>query len=109
MALLEFTSGAPSGGRSSFVGPGREFMSSVSQLLAKPSVQIRRGWVDIHWDQGIVERFNRKLTERLLGHQYAQEMRLPSGERSTEWVKQLPCVIAALNGEVTRLTGKKAL
>ena len=34
-------------------------------------------------------------------------MRLPSGERSTEWVKRLPSVVAALNGEVTRLTGKK--
>ena len=89
------------------VDPGREFMGSVSQLLAKHSVQVRRGRVDIHRDQGIVERFNRTLAERLFGHQYAQEMRLPSGERSTEWVKRLPSVIAALNGEVTRLTDKK--
>ena len=29
------------------------------------------------------------------------------GERSREWVKRLPAVIAALNGEVTRLTGKR--
>ena len=34
-------------------------------------------------------------------------MRLPSGERSTEWLKRLPSVVAALNREVTRLTGKK--
>ena len=34
-------------------------------------------------------------------------MRLQSGERSTEWVKRLPSVVAVLNGEVTRLTGKK--
>ena len=34
-------------------------------------------------------------------------MRLPSGERSTEWVKRLPSVVAALNGEVTQLTDKK--
>ena len=89
------------------VDPGREFMGSVSQLLAKHSVQVRRGRVDIHRDQGIVERFNRTLAERLFGHQYAQEMRLPSDERSTEWAKQLPSVVAALNEEVTRLTGKK--
>ena len=78
-------------------------MGSVSQLLAKHSVQVRRGRVDIHRDQGIVE----TLAERLFGHQYAQEVRLPSGERSTEWAKQLPSVVAALNEEVTRLTGKK--
>ena len=82
-------------------------MGSVSQLLAKHYVQIRRGRVDIHRDQGIVERFNRTLAERLIGHQYAQEMRLPSSERSTEWAKRLSSVVAALNEEVTRLTGKK--
>ena len=76
------------------------------QLLAKHGVSVRRGRVDIHRDQGIVERFNRTLAERLFGHQYAQEMRLPSGQRSTEWVARLPAVVAALNGEVTRLTGK---
>ena len=89
------------------VDPGREFMGAVNQLLAKHNVSIRRGRVDIHRDQGIVERFNRTLAERLFGHQYAQEMRLPEGERSTEWVARLPAVIAALNSEETRLTGRK--
>ena len=89
------------------VDPGREFMGSVSQLLTKHSVQVRGCRVDIHRDQGIVERWNRTLAELLFGHQYAQEMRLPSGQRSTEWVARLPGVVAALNGEVTRLTGKK--
>ena len=82
-------------------------MGSVSQLLGKHSVQVRRGWVDIQGDQGIVERFNRTLAECLFGHQCAQEIELPSGERSTEWMKRLPSVVAALNGEVTRLTDKK--
>ena len=89
------------------VDPGREFMGAVNQLLAKHNVEVRRGRVDIHRDQGIVERFNRTLAERLFGHQYAQEMRLSEGQRSTEWVARLPAVIAALNGEVTRLTGKR--
>ena len=86
------------------VDPGREFMGAVNQLLAKHGVSVRCGRVDIHRDQGIVERFNRTLAERLFGHQYAQEMRLPSGQRSTEWVARLPAVVAALNGEVARLT-----
>ena len=88
------------------VDPGREFMGAVSQLLAKHRVSVRRGRVDIHRDQGVVERWNRTLAERLFGHQYAQEMRLP-GDRSTEWVARLPAVVSALNNEVTRLTGKK--
>ena len=54
-----------------------------------------------------MERFNRTLAERLFGHQYAQEMQLPEGARSTELVKRMPAVVAALNGEDTRLTGKK--
>ena len=90
------------------VDPGREFMGAVSQLLAKHSVQVRHGRVDIHRDQGVVERWDRTLAEHLFGHQYAQEMRLPLGQRSTEWVARLPGFVAALNGEVTRLIGKKA-
>jgi len=70
---------------------------------------VRRGRVDIHRDQAIVERFNRTLAERLFGHQYAVEMRLPEGQRSTVWVKRLPEVVSALNNEETRLTGKKPL
>ena len=89
------------------VDPGREFMGAVSQLLAKHGVQVRRGRVDVHRDQGIVERFNRTLADRLFGHQYAQEMRLPAGVQSSEWVARLPAVVAALNREVTRLTGKR--
>ena len=89
------------------VDPGREFMGAAGQLLAKHGVSVRRGRVDIHRDQGVVERFNRTLAERLFGHQQAQELLMNPGERSREWVKRLPAVIAALNGEVTRLTGKR--
>jgi len=92
------------------VDPGREFMGAVNQLLAKHNVSVRRGRVDTHRDQGIVERFNRTLAERLFGAQYAQELLLVahgSSERSSEWVRTLPDVVAALNDEVTRLTGKK--
>ena len=45
------------------------------------------------------------LAECLFGHQYAAEMLLPEGKRSTEWVKRLPDVVNALNNEVTSLIG----
>ena len=85
-------------------------MGAVNQLLAEHNVQVRRGRVNLHRDQGIVGRFNRTLAERLFGHQYAQGMLLAvrgSSERSAEWVARLPAVVTALNNEVTRLTGKK--
>ena len=94
------------------VDPGREFMGAVTKEMENHKTHIRRGRVDIHRDQAIVERFNRTLAERLFGHQYAVEMRSnivaeSEGQRSTAWVKRLPAVVAALNNEVTSLIGKK--
>ena len=89
------------------VDPGREFMGAVTKEMEKHETYIRRGRTEIHRDQAIVERFNRTLAERLFGHQYAVEMLLPEGKRSTEWVKRLPDVVYALNNEVTSLIGKK--
>ena len=89
------------------VDPGREFMGAVTKEMEKHKTYIRRGRTEIHRDQAIVERFNRTLAKRLFGHQYAVEMLLPEGKRSTEWVKRLPDVVAALNNEVTSLIGKK--
>ena len=89
------------------VDPGREFMGAVTKEMEKHKTYIRCGRTEIHRDQGIVERFNRTLAERLFGHQYAVEMLLPEGKRSTEWVKRLPDVVSALNNEVISLIGKK--
>ena len=89
------------------VDPGREFMGSVTKVMEGHKTYIRRGRTEIHRDQAIVERFNRTLAERLFGHQYAVEMLLPEGQRSTAWVKRLPDVVKALNNEVTSLIGKK--
>ena len=82
-------------------------MGDFKRLLVKHGVKERLGRVNVHRDQGIVERFNRTLAERLFGYQYAQEMKLPSDVRSREWVKRLSDVLRALNSEETRLIGKK--
>ena len=82
------------------VDPGREFMSSVSTLMEKHNTKIRRGRKEIHRDQGIVERFNRTLAERLFGYQYAKE--IDTKKRNREWVKRLPDVIKALNKETKK-------
>ena len=76
------------------VDPGREFMGAVTQLLEKHKVRIRRGRRDIHRDQGVVERFNRTLAERLFGYQYAKE--IDTQKRNREWVKR------SLNKEMTK-------
>jgi len=89
------------------VDPGLEFMGSVTKEMESCKRYICRGRTEIHRDQAIDERFNRTLAERLFGHQYAVEMLLPEGKRSTAWVKRLPDVVKALNDEVTSLTGKK--
>ena len=69
-------------------------------------MNIRWGRVNIHRDQGILERFSRSLAERLFGYQYAEEMK-NHGVRNVESVQQLPEVSKAMNNEVTRLTGVK--
>jgi len=89
------------------VYPGRELMGAVTKEKENHTTYIRRGRVDIHRDQSIVERFNRTLAKHLFGHQYAVEMLLPEGQRSTAWVKRLPDVVSALNNEETSLIGKK--
>ena len=66
------------------VDPGREFMGAVTTVMENHKTTIRRGRVDIHRDQAIVERFNRTLAERLFGYQYAVEMQdLVSQKRAT--------------------------
>jgi len=70
------------------VDPGREFMGSVTKEMENHKTYIRRERPDIHRDDGTVESFNRTLAERLFGHQCAVEMLLPSGQRSTAWVKK---------------------
>ena len=77
-------------------------MGAVTKEMEKHNTNIRRDRVGINRDQAIVERLNRTLAERLFGHQYAFKIRLLEG-----LLPRGPSVVSALNGEVTRLTGKK--
>ena len=83
------------------VDPGRDLMGAVAQLMEKHSVRIRRGRTEIHRYQGVVERFNRTLAERLFNYQYAKELENPH-KRNKEWVKRLPGVIKAIHGETKK-------
>ena len=89
------------------VDAGKEFMGVAQKMFNKNHVQVRRGIVGNHRSQGIVERFNKYLAERLFKPQYGQEFLLKPGERCTTWVQSLPKVVESINNEVTRLTGLK--
>ena len=76
------------------VDPGREFIGAVTKEMENRKTAIRRGRTEIHHDQAIVKRFIRTVADRLFGHQYAFEMQLPPGQRSTAWVKRFPLIVA---------------
>ena len=59
-----------------------------------------------HRSQGIVERFNRTLADKLFSYQYHKEFEDPS-KSNREWVSRLRNVVSALNNEKTRLIGMK--
>ena len=67
---------------------------------------IQRGDPSQHQLQGIVERFNRTLADRLFSFQYHKELEDPS-KSYREWVPRLQNVVGALNNEKTRLIGIK--
>ena len=72
---------------SSRVDPGSEFMGDVKNMAKH---DVRSGNVNVHRDQGIVERFNQTLSKSFFSYQYSQEINTKSSERSREWVKRLP-------------------
>ena len=90
------------------VDDGKEFYRDVTKLMEKHDVIIQRGDPSQHRPQGIVERFNRTLADRLLGYQYHKELEDPS-KSSREWVSRLQNVVSALNNEKTRLIRMKPI
>ena len=72
--------------------------------MEKHDVMIQRGDPRQHRSQGIVERFNRMLADRLFSYQYHKELEDPS-KSNREWVSRLQNVVSPLNNEKTRLIG----
>ena len=88
------------------VDDGKEFYGDTTKLMEKHDVMIQHGDPSQHRSQGIVERFNRTLADRLFSYQYHKELEDPS-KSNREWVSRLQNVVSALNDEKTRLTGMK--
>ena len=88
------------------VDDGKEFYGDTTKLMEKHDVMIQRGDPSQHRSQGIVERFNRTLADRLFSYQYHKEFEDPS-KSNREWVSRLQNVVSALNNEKTRLIGMK--
>ena len=61
-----------------------------------------------HRSQGIVERFNRTLADRLFSYQYHKELEDLS-KSNREWVSRLQNVVSALNNKKTRLIEMKPI
>ena len=88
------------------IDEGSEFRGDTTKLMDKHNVIIQRSDPSQHRSQGIVERFNRTLADRLLTYQYHKELEDPS-KSNREWVFRLQNVVSSLNNEKTRLIGMK--
>ena len=76
------------------VDDGKEFYGDVTKLMEKHDVMIQRGDPSQHHSQGIVERFNRTLADRLFTYQYHKQFEDPS-KSNREWVSRLQNVVSA--------------
>ena len=90
------------------VDNGKEFYGDMTKLMEKHDVIIQRADPRQHRLQGIVERFNRTLADRLFSYQYHKEFE-DSSKSNREWVSRLQNVVSALNNEKTRLIGMKTV
>ena len=88
------------------VDDGKEFYGDMTKLMEKHDVIIQRGDPSQHHSQGIVERFNRTVADRLFTYQYHKELEDPS-KSNRERVSRLQNVVSSLNNEKTRLIGMK--
>ena len=90
------------------IDDGKEFYGDTTKLMKKHDVIIQRGDPSQHRSQGIMERFNRTLADRLFSYQCHKELE-DASKSNREWVSRLKNVVGALNNEKTRLIGMKPI
>ena len=88
------------------VDNGKEFYRDTTKLMGKHDVMIQHGDPSQHHSQGIMERFNRTLADRLFSYQCHKKIEDPS-KSNREWVSRLQNVVSILNNEKTRFIGMK--
>ena len=88
------------------IDDGKEFYGDLTKLMEKHDVMIQRGNPSQHRSQGIIERYNRTLADRLFSYQYHKELEDPS-KSNREWVSRLQNVVSTLNNKKTRLIRMK--
>ena len=86
----------------------RNFMEKQRIYWKKHDVIIQWGDPSQHRSQGIVERFDKTLADRLFSYQYHKELEDPS-KSNREWASRLQNVVSALNNEKTRLIEMKPI
>ena len=84
----------------------RKFYGDTTKLIEKHDLIVQPGDPSQNHSQGIVERLNRTLVDRLFTYQYHKELEDPS-KSNREWVSRLQNVVSSLNSEKTRLIGMK--
>ena len=67
------------------IDDGKKFYVDTTKLMEKHNVIIQCGDPSQHQSQGIVERFNRMLADRLFSYQYHKELEDPL-KSNREWV-----------------------
>ena len=60
------------------IDDGKEHYGDTTKLMEKHGVMIQRGDPSQHHSQGIVEKINRTLVDRLFSYQYHKELEDPS-------------------------------
>ena len=90
------------------IDDGKEFYGDTTKLMEKHDMLLQRGDPSQHRSQGIMERSNRTLADRLFSYQYHRELEDPS-KSNREWVSRLQNVVSVLNNEKTRLIEMKPI